>query len=27
AQVQSRVDAYQRFTSILGVTPGANLYC
>ncbi|MFI9814726.1 glycoside hydrolase family 19 protein [Saccharothrix variisporea] len=27
AQVQSRVDAYQRFTSILGVAPGANLYC
>ncbi|SEF15941.1 glycoside hydrolase family 19 protein [Streptomyces sp. Ag109_O5-10] len=27
AQVQSRVDAYQRFTSILGVSPGANLYC
>ncbi|WP_416964300.1 glycoside hydrolase family 19 protein [Streptomyces sp. Agncl-13] len=27
AQVQSRVDAYQRFTSILGTTPGANLYC
>ncbi|WP_339133974.1 glycoside hydrolase family 19 protein [Streptomyces sp. f51] len=27
AQVQSRVDAYQRFTSILGVTPGANLSC
>ncbi|MFB7241825.1 chitinase [Streptomyces populi] len=27
AQVQSRVDAYQRFASILGVTPGANLYC
>ena len=27
AQVQSRVDAYNRFTSILGVTPGANLYC
>jgi predicted chitinase len=27
AQVQSRVDAYQRFISILGTTPGANLYC
>ncbi|WP_370409286.1 glycoside hydrolase family 19 protein [Streptomyces fradiae] len=27
AQVQSRVDAYLRFTSILGVAPGANLYC
>ncbi|MDT0472425.1 glycoside hydrolase family 19 protein [Streptomyces griseoviridis] len=27
AQVQSRVDAYQRFAQILGVTPGANLYC
>jgi predicted chitinase len=27
AQVQSRVDAYNRFTSILGVAPGANLYC
>ncbi|MFF1293549.1 MULTISPECIES: glycoside hydrolase family 19 protein [unclassified Streptomyces] len=27
AQVQSRVDAYHRFTSILGVAPGANLYC
>ncbi|MFJ6837064.1 glycoside hydrolase family 19 protein [Streptomyces sp. NPDC091209] len=27
AQVQSRVDAYQRFTSILGVTPGVNLSC
>uniref|UniRef100_A0AAU1IBS6 Ricin-type beta-trefoil lectin domain protein n=1 Tax=Streptomyces sp. NBC_00180 TaxID=2903632 RepID=A0AAU1IBS6_9ACTN len=27
AQVQSRVDAYNRFTSILGVTPGGNLYC
>ncbi|MDX6361757.1 MAG: hypothetical protein QOC85_760, partial [Streptomyces sp.] len=25
--VQSRVDAYNRFTSILGVTPGSNLYC
>ncbi|MCE7553525.1 chitinase, partial [Streptomyces thermodiastaticus] len=24
---QSRVDAYQRFTSILGVSPGNNLYC
>ncbi|MGW1544842.1 glycoside hydrolase family 19 protein [Streptomyces sp. NPDC002309] len=27
AQVQSRVSAYQRFTSILGVSPGGNLYC
>ncbi|GAA2922344.1 hypothetical protein GCM10010524_60070 [Streptomyces mexicanus] len=27
AQVQSRVDAYQRFTAILGVSPGGNLYC
>jgi predicted chitinase len=27
AQVQSRVDAYQRFAAILGVSPGANLYC
>ncbi|MBK3576635.1 chitinase [Streptomyces sp. MBT65] len=27
AQVQSRVDAYNRFTSILGVSPGGNLYC
>ncbi|GGP63218.1 glycoside hydrolase family 19 protein [Saccharothrix coeruleofusca] len=27
AQVQSRVDAYQRFAGILGTTPGANLYC
>ncbi|NUT95902.1 MAG: chitinase, partial [Saccharothrix sp.] len=27
AQVQSRVDAYQRFTGVLGVAPGANLYC
>ncbi|MBN1171885.1 MAG: chitinase [Micromonosporaceae bacterium] len=27
AQVQSRVDAYQRFTQILGVTPGNNLSC
>ncbi|MER6693280.1 glycoside hydrolase family 19 protein [Streptomyces minutiscleroticus] len=27
AQVQSRVDAYQRFTQILGTTPGSNLYC
>ncbi|MFD4791777.1 glycoside hydrolase family 19 protein [Streptomyces sp. NPDC058459] len=27
SQVQSRVDAYQRFTSILGVSPGGNLYC
>ncbi|MFD0392552.1 chitinase [Streptomyces nogalater] len=27
AQVQSRVSAYQRFARILGVSPGANLYC
>ncbi|MGW3202404.1 chitinase, partial [Streptomyces sp. NPDC001118] len=27
AQVQSRVDAYQRFTQILGVAPGDNLSC
>jgi chitinase len=27
AQVQSRVDAYRRFTAILGVTPGGNLSC
>ncbi|AGZ42468.1 chitinase [Actinoplanes friuliensis DSM 7358] len=27
AQVQSRVDAYQRFTQILGVEPGGNLSC
>ncbi|MFI6460828.1 glycoside hydrolase family 19 protein [Streptomyces sp. NPDC050538] len=27
AQVQSRVDAYTRFTSILGTGTGANLYC
>ncbi|QNE22818.1 chitinase [Kribbella qitaiheensis] len=26
-QVQSRVDAYQRFTQTLGVDPGGNLYC
>ncbi|MFF9769023.1 hypothetical protein ACF1GT_20850 [Streptomyces sp. NPDC014636] len=26
-QVQSRVDAYQRFASILSVSPGSNLYC
>ena len=26
-QVQSRVDAYQRFTQALGVDPGGNLYC
>lgn len=26
-QVQSRVDAYQRFTQMLGVSPGSNLYC
>ncbi|MFF4301051.1 chitinase [Streptomyces sp. NPDC001601] len=27
AQVQSRVSAYQRFTQILGVPAGGNLYC
>jgi chitodextrinase/predicted chitinase len=27
AQVQSRVNSYQRFTQILGVAPGANLSC
>jgi predicted chitinase len=27
AQVQSRIDAYQRFAQILGVTPGDNLSC
>ncbi|MEU1709551.1 glycoside hydrolase family 19 protein [Streptomyces sp. NPDC005706] len=27
AQVQSRVDAYQRFAQILGTPPGGNLYC
>ncbi|MFJ4686857.1 chitinase [Streptomyces sp. NPDC091377] len=27
AQVQSRVNNYQRFTQILGVAPGNNLYC
>ncbi|MGA5700566.1 glycoside hydrolase family 19 protein [Peterkaempfera bronchialis] len=27
AQVQSRIDAYQRFTQILGTTPGSNLTC
>ncbi|MFI0444029.1 glycoside hydrolase family 19 protein [Actinomadura sp. 6N118] len=27
ATVQSRVNAYQRFTQILGVPPGGNLYC
>ncbi|MGW2836797.1 glycoside hydrolase family 19 protein [Streptomyces sp. NPDC001493] len=27
AQVQSRVNSYQSFTSILGVTPGSNLSC
>ncbi|HET6295173.1 MAG TPA: chitinase [Kribbella sp.] len=26
-QVQSRVDAYTRFTQMLGVSPGSNLYC
>ncbi|MBB2947739.1 putative chitinase/chitodextrinase [Actinoplanes lutulentus] len=27
AQVQSRINAYNRFTAILGVTPGSNLSC
>lgn len=27
AQVQSRVNAYNRFAGILGVSPGGNLYC
>jgi predicted chitinase/chitodextrinase len=27
AQVQSRVTRYQQFTSVLGVSPGGNLYC
>jgi predicted chitinase len=27
AQVQSRIDAYQRFVGILGTTAGSNLYC
>ncbi|MEV7285128.1 glycoside hydrolase family 19 protein [Streptomyces sp. NPDC093252] len=27
AQVQSRVNNYNRFTQILGVSPGGNLYC
>ncbi|WP_424217402.1 glycoside hydrolase family 19 protein (plasmid) [Streptomyces sp. BI20] len=27
AQVQSRIDAYQRFTQLLGVTPGDRLSC
>jgi predicted chitinase len=27
AQVQSRINAYQRFVGILGTTPGANLSC
>lgn len=26
-QLYGRVDAYQRFTQILGVSPGSNLYC
>ena len=26
-QVQSRIDAYQRITGILGVAPGGNLSC
>jgi hypothetical protein len=25
--VQSRVNNYQRFTEILGTSPGGNLYC
>ncbi|MFF7725621.1 glycoside hydrolase family 19 protein [Streptomyces sp. NPDC008001] len=27
AQVQSRVNSYQRFAQLLGVAPGGNLYC
>ena len=27
AQVQSRIDAYQKITGILGVDPGGNLSC
>ncbi|WP_328334996.1 MULTISPECIES: glycoside hydrolase family 19 protein [unclassified Streptomyces] len=27
AQVQSRIDSYQRFVQILGTTPGSNLSC
>ncbi|MDS0141699.1 chitinase [Amycolatopsis sp. CM201R] len=27
AQVQSRVDKYRQITAVLGVDPGANLYC
>ncbi|MFI9246576.1 hypothetical protein ACIGXF_29350 [Streptomyces sp. NPDC053086] len=27
SQAQSRVDAYQRFASSLGASPGSNLYC
>jgi hypothetical protein len=27
AQVQSRADNHQRFTQVLGVSPGGNLYC
>ncbi|MEV6982302.1 chitinase, partial [Sphaerisporangium sp. NPDC051017] len=27
AQVQSRINAYKRFTQILGVAPGNNLSC
>ena len=27
AQVQSRVNAYNKFTGILGVSPGSNLSC
>ncbi|WP_035305007.1 glycoside hydrolase family 19 protein [Actinokineospora inagensis] len=27
AQVQSRVNSYQKFTQLLGVTPGSNLTC
>jgi chitinase len=26
-QVQSRIDTYLRFTSLLGVSPGSNLGC
>jgi hypothetical protein len=27
AQVQSRIDNYERFTQLLGVEPGGNLSC
>lgn len=27
AQVQSRIDRYRAFVSILGTTPGSNLSC